>query len=264
MVYYHCKNSQKTCYAGSCTWKSHASSMGHHTLQLDYLVAKVTGAQHLTVLSGVLIWLFNLRMHKSKMPTGALQMTETPFSGACWSPCSMTTFVMLQLVFAGVVDRPQRPPSTYCQSYSFTWSWPFRLDLHVLLPSSDSGHSLVPAVLLQPCNSAWSKTGRGVAPTSAREICPIPTVNMWLQILQSLNFFKLTQKHLQLDSFCSTSSEALTITLDSNVFVWVLTLLFHKYHPAVSNPAYFLLSLGVWESSTSLLASFYVYFDLFR
>ena len=80
------------------------------TVQPDYLVAKMDTdwAQHLTVLSGTsdhLIQLFNLRMPKSEMSTGALWMTGMLLSGTCWSLCSMTIFVTLPLVFAGAMDR---------------------------------------------------------------------------------------------------------------------------------------------------------------
>lgn len=82
-----------------------------------------------------LIWLFNLRMPKSQMPTGALWMTGMLLLGTCWSLCSMTIFVTLPLVFAGAMDRLPWPPGTSYQSCSFTWLWPFGLDLHALLPT---------------------------------------------------------------------------------------------------------------------------------
>lgn len=77
------------------------------------------------------------------------------------------------------------------QSDSFTWPWPD----HGALSPPVTGHRPAPAKLHQPCfqPGLWSKPGFRVPLTSARAICPVPLIYVWLQILQNLNF-KLTQE----------------------------------------------------------------------
>lgn len=117
IVDYHCQNFKNTHYAGSCAWNLWPSSVGHCLLCNPTAWSPrwpLTGAQHLTVLSGAsdrLIRLFNLRMPTSEMPTGALWMTEMLLLGTCWSLCSMTIFVTLPLVFVGAVDRLRDHPA---------------------------------------------------------------------------------------------------------------------------------------------------------
>lgn len=95
---------------------------------------------------------------------------------------------MLHLVFAYTL---QALLADLRQSYRFTWPW---RDLGALSPPV-TGHCPASAKLLQPClqPGLWSKTGFRVVLTSERAICPVPTIYVWLQILQNLNF-KWTQE----------------------------------------------------------------------
>lgn len=87
---------------------------------------------------------------------------------------------MLHLVFAYSL---QALLPDLRQSYSFTWPW---RDLGALPPPL-TGHCPGPAKLLQPCfqPGLWSKPGFRVILTSARAICPVPTICVASDIAKS-------------------------------------------------------------------------------
>lgn len=129
-----------------------------------------------------------------------LLAAETLLARACWllvpSGDSHHAAPGLCLQFAGVAVGPQQPLGTCRQAGRATVLPGHGLDLHLgaLLTVT-----LAIALYLQ-CSSSpaftglWPKPGFGVAPISARELFPISTTYVWLQKLQNLNFFKLTQE----------------------------------------------------------------------
>lgn len=128
-----------------------------------------------------LIQLFNLGMHKSEMRAAVLQVTETLLSRACWSLCAVVTVMMMYLVFAYslqelLLDLNDCLVPATRQAELVLAGRGLGLDLRALPPHSDSAHHPAPLMFPQPSfqPSLWSKPGFVVAPTSGREICPIP------------------------------------------------------------------------------------------
>ncbi|KAK1343388.1 hypothetical protein QTO34_016168 [Cnephaeus nilssonii] len=104
-------------------------------------------------------------------PTPTLQPRDAQ-EGMCIVALWVTEMLLSRLPYTMALLPDLR------QSYSFTWPW---RDLGALPPPL-TGHCPGPAKLLQPCfqPGLWSKPGFRVILTSARAICPVPTICQWI------------------------------------------------------------------------------------